>query len=115
MQIGRVRARSRRGPLPRDKRNRTGLGRFFADRERRILGYLFERERTAGAGTEAHLYEIAQATALSEPTALRGLLELVSGGLVQRRAARPSAKASGTLVRPYALTEMGRAICGYID
>ncbi len=87
-----------------------GLARLFSDRERRILGYLYDRARESPAA-DAHVYEIAHAIELSEPTTLRGLMELLSTGLVLKKRPRMSTLARNTFVRPYALTETGRRIC----
>ncbi|MEO8875693.1 MAG: hypothetical protein ABI461_08910, partial [Polyangiaceae bacterium] len=59
----------------------------------------------------AHLYEIARAVEMAGPSVLRGLTELVEGGLVKKHPPKPSATASGTFVRPYTLTANGHVIC----
>ncbi len=89
-----------------------GVGRFFSDRERRILLYLWDLvDRPPCEEAQPHAYEIAHATGLSEPTTVRGLQELLSGGLVQKKRPRISSKTRNTFVRPYTLTESGRSTC----
>jgi hypothetical protein len=84
-----------------------GFSRFFSDRQVKVLLHLSAHRGKDGA----HLYEIARAVALPGPSVLRGLGELVEGGLVKKHPPRPSSAASGTFVRPYTLTPNGQVVC----
>jgi hypothetical protein len=96
------------------RRRPGGIARLFSERERRILGYLQAR-RQRDRRALCHLYEIAKAIRMSEPTVFRGLLELLGAGLVQKHPPRASSSAPGTFVRPYALTQNGRRICAMLE
>jgi len=87
-----------------------GLSRFFSDRQVKVLLHLSAHRGKDGA----HLYEIARAIELSGPSVLRGLGELVEGGLVKKHPPRPSTAATGTFIRPYTLTANGHVICKMI-
>ncbi len=84
-----------------------GFARFFSDRQVRVLMHLSAHRGKEGA----HLYEIARSVKLPSPSVLRGLAELVEGGLVKKHPPRPSSTSSGTFVRPYTLTTNGLTVC----
>ncbi|HEX7664197.1 MAG TPA: helix-turn-helix domain-containing protein [Polyangiaceae bacterium] len=84
-----------------------GFARFFSDRQVKVLMHLSAHRGKDGA----HLYEIARSVKLPSPSVLRGLSELVEGGLVKKHPPRPSSTSSGTFVRPYTLTANGQTVC----
>jgi hypothetical protein len=84
-----------------------GLSRFFSERQVKVLLHLSAHRGKDGA----HLYEIARAVAMPGPSVLRGLGELVEGGLVKKHPPKPSTAAAGTFIRPYTLTANGHVIC----
>jgi len=89
------------------KTNRQGVARFFSDRQVKVLLHLSSHRGKEGA----HLYEIARAVKMPSPSVLRGLGELVEGGLVKKHPPRPSTESSGIFVRPYTLTAHGHVVC----
>ena len=48
---------------------------------------------------------------MPSPSVLRGLGELVEGGLVKKHPPRPSTESAGIFVRPYTLTANGHVVC----
>lgn len=84
-----------------------GFARFFSDRQVKVLLHLSSYRGKDGP----HLYEIARAIKMASPSVLRGLGELVDGGLVKKHPPRPSSASSGTFVRPYSLTPNGVTVC----
>jgi len=91
----------------RSSRALPGFSRFFSDRQVKVLLHLAAHRGKDGA----HLYEIARSIEMSGPSVLRGLGELVEGGLVKKHPPKPSPTASGTFIRPYTLTANGHVIC----